>query len=111
MCPFSRDGPLFDWPLARKTDPGTSWAAARAVEDSCELAGLRRRAVELVTQNPGRIARELSSLAGDSDPRTLNRRLGEVEDMGLVRRGEARRCAVTNKLCATWWPADEEIPF
>jgi len=109
MHPLHRsDGPLFELPLARKTDPGTSWAAAKSLEPA-ELAGLRRRAVALVTKYPGRIARELSELAGDGDPRTLNRRLGEVERMGLVRRGQARRCAVTGKLCATWWPV--EVPF
>jgi hypothetical protein len=105
MRPMRRsDGPLFELPLARKTDPGTSWAAAREIQP--DLSGLRRRAAALVTKYPGRIARELSELAGDGDPRTLNRRLGEVERTGLVRRGVARRCAVTGKLCATWWPVE-----
>jgi len=91
-------------PLARNTDPATSHLAAQEIESEGKLAGLRRRAFELVRNNKGKIARELSEIAGDSDARTINRRLGEVEKAGLIYRGKERRCKVTGRMCATWWP-------
>lgn len=89
--------------LARGSDPEESKAAAESVV--AELRGQRARVVLLVKAHPGSIARELSGLAGDSDPRTLNRRLGEAEEAGAIRRGDARRCEITGRMCATWWPA------
>lgn len=94
--------------LARRTDPRTSKLAANEVAETGELKGLRLRAYLAVQSNPGCIARELSAVLGDNDPRTLNRRLGEVETMGLISRGETRRCKVTGKMCATWWPKDSK---
>ena len=32
--------------------------------------------------------------------------LNEIEAIGWVRRGESRRCAVTGRMCATWWPVE-----
>ena len=99
-------GDLFDpRRLARNEDPVESKRAAESVVPS--LSALRRQAYELVRDNPGLIARELSAIAGHSDPRTLNRRLGEVEEMRLIRRGESRPCAVTGRHCATWFPAPD----
>lgn len=95
--------PLFDpRRLARSEDPVESKLAAEEIATS--LSALRRHAYELVREHPGLIARELSEIAGHADPRTLNRRLGEVEEMGLIRRGESRPCAVTGRHCATWFP-------
>ncbi len=87
-------------PLARTTDPGTSHAAAREIVP--HLAGLRLAAVEAVGRHPGLTATELSRAEGITDPRVLNRRLGECESMGLVRRGPARVCSVTGRSAATW---------
>ena len=90
-------------PLARNTDPATSHLAAH--EMGVDLAGLRRRVYKLVQDHPGKIARELSVIAGDNDARTINRRLGEVEKLGLIYRGVERRCKITGRLCATWFPS------
>ena len=94
---------IVERPLARSTDPETSHIAAEEITEEGQLVGLRRRAYELVRDNPGRIARELSAIAGDHDARTINRRLGEIERMGLIYRGAEKRCEVTGRLCATWW--------
>ena len=92
-------------PLARNTDPATSHLAAAEIHGEGKLAGLRRRAFQLVQDHPGKIARELSVIAGDNDARTINRRLGEVEKLGLIYRGVERRCKITGRLCATWFPS------
>lgn len=91
-------------PLARNTDPATSHLAAQEVRE--QLAGLRLRTYEFVRNHKGKIARELTTLAGDKDARTINRRLNELEKAGLIYRGEERRCEITGRLCATWWPTD-----
>jgi hypothetical protein len=91
--------------LARRGDPETSKLAAASILDS--LTSLQERALALVRENPGRIARELSTIAMDSDPRTVNRRLGELERAGRIRKGEAARCRTTNRMCSTWWVAGE----
>jgi hypothetical protein len=87
-------------PLARTTDPATSKAAAREIVD--RLPELQRFALRAVENYPGRTANELSEALGLRDPRTLNRRLGEVEAAGLVRRAAPRRCAVSGRTAATW---------
>jgi len=86
--------------LARTTDPATSHAAAREILP--DLAGLRRAAVEAVANHPGLTATELSRAVGISDPRVLNRRLGECEKLGVVVRGPVRVCSVTGRSAATW---------
>jgi len=102
---MSDTGNLFDEPdpktLARRTDPVESKQAAAQIVP--ELEGLRRRTYQMVKLYPGRIARELSELAGDTDFRIIGRRLGEVEKLGLIRRGESRACKHTGRRCATWW--------
>jgi len=88
--------------LARNTDPDTSHQAAEDIV--VHIGRLQQRARQCVEDWPGHTATELSKLAGDADPRTINRRLGELERKGVVLRGEARRCSHTGKNAATWWP-------
>ena len=87
--------------LARRGDPWTSKKSAEEIIDS--LSALRKRAFDLIKANPGKIARELSDIANDRDERKIGRRLNELEELGLIRRGEERKCAVTGRYCATWY--------
>ena len=87
--------------LARTTDPATAKAAAHYAAD--KLGQDQVRAAEAVRLYPGKTAVELAQLVGDGDPRRINRRLGEI-DGKQVRRGDARRCAITQRAAATWWP-------
>ena len=87
--------------LARRTDHENSKAAAREIQG--DLKGLRARALALVEAHPGKTARQLSALAGDAELRTVGRRLGELNKLKLVKRGESVRCGTTNRMVATWW--------
>lgn len=87
--------------LARRGGPGTSAEAARGV--SATLGKRQQRALNAVAADPGRTARELSRTIGDDDPRSINRRLNEIEQAGLVERRGPRACSITGKKCATWW--------
>jgi len=90
--------------LARRQDPETSKAAARSIAPS--LPNLQSHAVSLVAQYPGKTARELAEVDPlcAKDPRVLNRRLGEVARKDLIVRGVVRRCGVSGRQAATWWP-------
>lgn len=92
-------------PLARAADPETSKAAARGIVP--HLGALQQAAADAVRRWPGRTATELAVNAGHADPRVFNRRLGECERLGMVRRGEPRRCKATGRQAATWWPGGE----
>lgn len=93
-------------PIARRSDPATSKAAAADVTAS----GARDRQVNAVAAAvrrwPGKTSNELGAIAGDMDRYVAARRLPEAEKIGLVRRGEARVCAVSGKRAITWWPVD-----
>jgi len=107
--PNERDngGPLFrrdPKELYRSSDPNTSMAAAVSMVSSGQLGEAQRRALDYVQRYPGRTALELSRLAGDGDPRRINRRLGELRAAGKIHRGESKPDPITGKSGYCWWP-------
>lgn len=93
-----------DWlqtPLARNTDPEESHAGAEDVRQ--RIAEVRREALEAVQKHPGMTAVEICLKEDIQDPRRINRRLGELEAMGLVRREHGHRCRVTGRSAARWY--------
>lgn len=91
-------------PLARNTDPLTSKLAADAMAGSVELGQAQQHALTLVKANPGRLSNELARIAGEGDPRIINRRLRELQRAGYI---EDRGTAVdpqTGKAGLRWWP-------
>jgi predicted transcriptional regulator len=86
---------------ARATDPETSKLAAAHVTG--HLGDIQRWALEIVKAYPGSTASELADVKGIGDPRQINRRLPELEELGRVRRGEARECQITGRKAATWY--------
>jgi predicted transcriptional regulator len=92
-------------PLARNTDPVESHLAARDIKP--KLAAIHRWVLDLVRQHPGLTAAELAQAVGVGDVRKINRRLPELELMGLVRRLAQRACSVSGKL-ARPWAAEEQ---
>jgi hypothetical protein len=90
--------------LARRHDPATSKAGA--VDAALSLAKLQRDALEIVKRHPGMTSTEMADAEGMFDPRKINRRLGELETLGLVDRCEPRPCKITGRLAATWKPAE-----
>lgn len=92
-------------PLWRTTDPETSKEAGRHMVSSGRLKKAQGDALRWVREHPGRTATELAHAVGVFDPRVLNRRLPELERLGLVKRGEPRPCRVTSRRAAVWWAA------
>ena len=90
--------------LARASDPTTSKEAAWFIVE--RLGELQSHAVLVVTKYPGRTLRELAELDPrcGKDTRLVGRRLNEVEKMGLVVRGPVRKCGVSGRPAATWFP-------
>jgi hypothetical protein len=87
--------------LARRTHPETSKQAASEVMPN--LQPLRERAYNAVAQHPGLTYSELSEALQMRDPRSIGRRLPELEKEGLLRRGDPRHCEITGKRAATWY--------
>lgn len=87
--------------LARKDDPDTSKEAATAILS--ELGSLHKWVLEVVSKYPGKTASELGQLEEQRDVRRIGRRLGELEEMKLIQRGDPRSCTITTRNCHTWW--------
>ena len=99
---FPPPGEITPKKLARRADPETSKEAAEVIVP--HLVGLHQWAVECVRKSPGKTSRELAVEYCPTDPRTINRRLGECERLKLVRRGKARTCTVSGRSAAVWYP-------
>jgi hypothetical protein len=83
-------------PIARKSDPVTSVAAAQAITASGTREDNTRECLALVRREPG--------ICGSEMPERLRKRLKELEAAGLVRRGEMRESKVSGFSNVTWWP-------
>jgi hypothetical protein len=90
-------------PLARKTDPQTSQGAAGSLIGSKALGDMQRRALALVERYQGCTSNELSRLAGDGDPRRINRRLRELARADLIHEHGTKVDEVTGKRGLCWW--------
>ena len=100
-------GPLFavpTSPLARKTDPETSKESAAAMKGSRRRGDMHHLVLEAVRLHPGSTASELTAHEGFADPRLINRRLGELEDSGLIQVRGRRRNPATGQKEMCWWP-------
>lgn len=91
-------------PLFRRTDPATSREAGEHMLKSGKLAEAQQRVLEMVRRSPGLTSLMLAEVAGEWDPRVINRRLPELERLGLVRRGDPRIQGKTGRRAVTWWP-------
>lgn len=90
-------------PIARNTDPLTSHEAAEAITMSGARAAQQAITAKAVEQYPGLTSLELSRRSR-IDRYTLARRLSECEEHGQVRRGQARKCAISGRTAHTWYP-------
>ncbi len=90
--------------------PVTSAAAHADHEASGDAATNRVQVWNLVVANPGCTAVELSKLT-TVDRIEISRRLPELAEAGVIRRGEVRKCKVNNRLMTTWWPKRKDTLF
>lgn len=103
---------LFSATIDRMThanDPATSREAAERMVRSGKRARHARLVLELVTRSPGRTAIELWEYVATDDERAVlkeaqevRRRLVNLEQDGLVRKGDARLCSVRRTKQVTW---------
>ena len=105
---MTRQQPLltFGHPAARARigDPETSMQAALAVERSGTAHTQREKVLRGVILHRGWTSAELARTLG-MERHQPARRLKELEDVGLVERGDPRECRVTDSQCLTWWPS------
>lgn len=95
-----------DNPISRKTDPISSHEAARMITDSGIRGKQQREVLKLVIDNPGRTSRELSA-SSIYDRYVVARRLPELEDAGLVKKGDIKKCWYSDKNAVIWWRIDK----
>lgn len=88
-------------PASRATDPATSRAAERAITQSGARQTQADLVLNLVREYPHRTSAELAHLC-DLDRWQVARRLPDLEANGLVVKGKARRCAVSQKASVVW---------
>jgi hypothetical protein len=89
--------------LARRDDPETSHEAAAEMHGSEAQGRLVRIAVAQVCEYPGETAKELERRLGVEDGQ-LRKRLNDAWRMGLISKGEPRRCTVSGRRAQTWVP-------
>jgi DNA-binding MarR family transcriptional regulator len=85
MPPPVREQP----PMARRTDPLSSHAAADRMQESGAAESQRRKALEAVKEYPGSTSKELAERC-HLDRYMLARRLPELSRMGLIVRVERK---------------------
>ncbi len=90
-------------PAARRADPVTSHEAARQVTASGARDGQARDTLIALRANPGATTAELSVRTG-IDRHAVARRMPELEKLGLVRRGEPKKCGATKRRALAWYP-------
>lgn len=93
--------------LARTTDPATSHDGAGSIVNL--RAKMQRWAARCVRESPGKTVSELAQIYCPDDPRRINRRLTECDRAGTVVRGEPRRCGVTGRRAAVWYPPPDPV--
>lgn len=92
-------------PIARRTDPESSKAAAEDITESGLRAHQQAEVLRLVRAHPKHTSLELAQ-HGSLDRYAIARRLPELERAGLVRRGEIRPCSVGARPALTWEACD-----
>jgi DNA-binding transcriptional ArsR family regulator len=99
---------LLTRPVARATDPGTSWSAARDAEPN---AGTNRElALRLLREHPGGLTDfELAERTGLQQT-SIGKRRGELRDAGLVRDSGERRRAPSGSLAIVWQAVPIDLP-
>jgi hypothetical protein len=91
-------------PIARNSDPQSSYEAARALKVSGKLGEECATALRLLRECTGPDAPTAREIAGeDFELRTmLRRRFADLREKGLVVNGEERVCRVAGTRAQTW---------
>jgi len=87
-------------PLARRTHPEESKAAARHIVQ--KLGDLQAEVLAIIKEYPGHTVSELARIWRMRDPRHIGRRLPELASQGFVYKVGSRKCEVTGRSAAVW---------
>ncbi len=98
-----------DAPIARRSDPASSHAAAVHMRRSGKRLAQQDHAAAAVRAFPDHTSFELAMLTR-LDRYMLARRLPEIAREGRVDRAPMRHCTVTGRLAMTWRPAAGSAP-
>lgn len=106
--------PTPEWPLARSTDPTTSHLAAERLTATGERDRQRAIVLALVLDHPGKTSLELGELSTELDRYQVARRLGDLANAGLLRKGSSRLSMVGpvkgRREAVTWWLSVRQPP-
>ena len=91
-------------PASHRNDPATSRQAEAAITQSGARQTQAELVLDLVREHGGLTSAELTQFC-DLDRWQIARRLPDLEANGLVIKGNARRCTITNKASVVWWLA------
>lgn len=84
--------------------PETQRLAWEQMRASRALSACQWRVYDYLARCPGQTRNEVDRDLGNGQPNaTYSRRLAELERMGALRRGPARRCTVSGRLCEAWF--------
>lgn len=98
-------------PAARRSDPGTSHAAAEAVTRAGIRGGHCAAVLTAIRQWPGLTSRELAKRMR-WDRHEVARRCADLKGNpergvpALAAQGKQRTCSVSHKAAITWWPVE-----
>jgi len=98
-----------EFPMARRTDPGTSHLAAK-IHTIDKLSERRKQVYYLVLGHPGSTSGELSRFMHKEYPdlpirtavETPHKRLPELEKLGLIERSAVKKCSDSGYQSLTW---------
>ncbi len=99
---------LLSTPVARVTDPLSSYRAGERHRRSGKCLRQKEIILKALKRNPGMTSAELSKLI-EMDRYIVARRLPELRNGGLVRNGAIRQCGVVGSPCLTWYPITKEV--
>lgn len=94
-------------PRTRSGDPETSHEAEAFMRKSGAIRAQYREVLAFVRSIPGLTAREYDERVG-AFRGIYHRRLVEMERIGMVRRGEVRKCSRGGRSAATWYPVEQK---
>ena len=97
------------FPMAKRTDPATSHGAALR-HIATGLSARRSQVYDIVVRYPDQTSNELGLRMSQTFPdlelraasASPQKRLPELEKLGLIVRGEARKCSSSGYMAHTW---------
>ena len=92
-----------DHPIARRSDPETSWMASESITRRGTRAAHVALIVAAVCSEPGKTSAELGEIV-HLDRVEAARRTSDAMADGLIEQGPKRTCTVCHSTCVTWWP-------